>query len=202
MPVSEFQIYRLLKCAPQEVCSLYRSGSRVYGCQNENSDEDFVAVVSKPGAVQDLIFEKGLNIIVQTRESFHESLKDHNMLSLECYFSPQRFHVKDSTIKWNLKLDVRLLRNQAIEKSRSDLMKSQKNWMEEPEASKKKLYHSIRVLRFALQIMTHRKIINYGESNELWEDLQTRGDTLESPRDLLELQYDLQERLLDLNRVS
>lgn len=191
MPTDYHQLLGILDCGDGDVHSLFRSGSRVYGCARVNSDEDFVAVLSKRDAKQDLVFRPNINIIVHTVASFQEALDNHNVLALECLFARPEAKLKEGHPPFPFTLKVGKLSEQACEKSLSDCKKAQKLFAEAPGVGRKKLYHSIRVLMFARQIIGNGRIVDYGEANEIWEDIETRGDAWESYSDLVRLRADL-----------
>lgn len=171
------QIAKLVACDQSQICDIFLCGSRVYGCAKQDSDEDFVVVIEKLDARQDLIFRDDVNIIVHTTESFQDALKNHNMLALECFFADDQYHLCHGKMSYKFKLDSKKLLQQVNEKSVSDVTKASKIFDKTPDLAKKKLYHSIRVLLFARQILQRGKIYDYGEANDLWEEIETRpGD--------------------------
>ena len=61
----------------------------------------------------------------------------------------------------------------AKEKSESDYNKVNKFLDNgKPEQAFKKLFHSIRIPVFARQLIEHKKIINFGEANCVWDDIK------------------------------
>jgi len=158
-------ILGILKAKDAEVHSLFRVGSRVYGCATEASDEDFLVVLFK--GKQDLVFRPGINITVHTVESFQAALDRHSIFALECLFSPPETRLKSGR-PFPFKLDRKKLIERATETSASDRRKAEKLFTAEWEPSKKKLYHSIRVLMFARQILDKGRIYDFGEANTVW----------------------------------
>jgi hypothetical protein len=161
----------ILKCTDADVHSLFRCGSRVYGCATEASDEDFLVVLTKPGAKQDLLFRPGINITIHTAQSFQEAMSRHSIFALECFFSPPGTRLKDGPA-FPFRLNIGRLMVQAVDTSESDWNKAVKLWEDELDASQKKLYHSIRVLMFARQLIQHGRILDFGEANPVWAQVK------------------------------
>src|SRR4051812_2288537 len=84
MPKNYADLLPLLGGKDKNVLAVFRSGSRLYGCHDEWSDEDFVAVLAE--GKRDLVRRHDLNIIVQTKDQFQQALREHSMLALECLF--------------------------------------------------------------------------------------------------------------------
>jgi hypothetical protein len=190
-------LLRVMKTTDDNVHNLFRCGSRVYGCANEKSDEDFLAVLHH--GKQDLLFRHQLNITVHTVQTFETAIKNHVILALECIFSPEQTRLKNGA-SFPFKLNRALLYERALATSTSDYEKS-RHLLEEMQStdpsstdelllfSKTKLYHSLRVLLFARQITTAGIIQNFGEANGIrkaifenesmnWEDYRQRYEPL------------------------
>ncbi len=178
----------------KNVLAIFRSGSRVYGCHSPSSDEDFLAVIAKGN--RDLIRRPGVNVVVQTADQFQQALREHSMLALECFFAPPETRLKDAA-KFEFKLDRRVLAAKVTETSDSDFKKAGKRWADDLPGSKKKLYHSIRVLTFALQVAAEGRITDFGAANmvwaaihdnesDAWEDYASHVQTWHSLRDALQ----------------
>lgn len=158
-------ILTFLKVPDEAVHSVFLVGSRVYGCATEASDEDFLVVLHQ--GKRDLVFRPGINITLHTVESFEASLAGHSMFALECLFAPKEARLKDGPA-FAFKLHRARLVDKSGETADADWKKATKLWEDELDASQKKLYHSIRVLMFARQILEHGRIVDFGEANEVW----------------------------------
>lgn len=170
-------VLRILKCSKDGLHSAYKVGSRVYGCHTAESDSDYLVVLNTRGGRSDLLFRPGINITVHTLDTFRTALDDHSIFALECLFAPPRAVLKQGP-PFPFKLDKQKLIDRAKKTSDSDRQKAEKLFDVEWEPSKKKLYHSIRVLLFAKQILSRGRIYNFGEANPVWASLRD-NDSLE-----------------------
>lgn len=174
-------VLRVLRRSEGEVAAVYRTGSRVYGTAAPDSDEDFVAVLARRDARQDLAFASGVNVVVHGLDTFRESIADHSVFVLECLFLPREHRLKDPPAPFAFALDRKKLAASAGGRSASDFAKAGKRFAEEPPASKKKLFHAIRVPMFALQIARAGRIVDYGEASPLWREIAARPDEAWGP---------------------
>lgn len=177
-------ILRILGRSDAEVHSALRSGSRVYGTATPTSDEDFVVIFNaglrspsaasgaRRDAERDLVFRDGVNITTHGLESFRAAIASQSVFALECLFLPPEHRLKDTKPAFPWKLDRVKLAASATSRSESDWKKAGKQFAEEPVPSKKKLFHSLRVPMFALQIARGGRIGDYGEANALFREIQ------------------------------
>jgi hypothetical protein len=169
-------VLRVLGRADGEVAALFRTGSRVYGTASPASDEDFVAVLARRDARQDIAFGSGWNVVVHGLATFRDAIADHSVFALECLFVAPEHRLKDPRPPFAFTLDRKRLGASAAGRSASDFAKAGKRFAEEPAASKKKLFHALRVPMFALQIARTGRIADYGEANGLWREIAARVD--------------------------
>ena len=161
-------LLKLLRAPAPEVSAVFRVGSRVYGTASPASDEDFVAVLSRAGARQDLLFAEGINVIVHDRSSFQRALERQSVLVLECFFAPRehRLHETGPVFCWSY--DAEKLAAAALTTSDKDFHKAERIFDDEPDAARKKLFHSLRVLLFALEIARTRRLADFTMAAPLW----------------------------------
>jgi len=176
LPMDFAAILRLLGRSEGEVAALFRTGSRVYGTASPASDEDFVAVLARRDARRDLAFGAGVNVVIHGLDTFRDALADHSVFALECLFVAPEHRLKDPRPPFAFTLDRKKLLASAGGRSASDFAKAGKCFAEEPGASKKKLFHALRVPMFALQIARKGRITDYGEASGLWRELAARAD--------------------------
>lgn len=157
-------LLRILKCQDSDVHTVFRTGSYLYGCANAKSDEDFVAVLH--GGRQDLILRPKVNIVCHSPVSFQQALDSHSVFALECLYSPLDTRIKVGP-SFSTRIDKARLKAKATETSDSDFNKAKRIFDSDWVGAKKKIYHSIRVLMFVNQIVTHGRITDYGEANSL-----------------------------------
>jgi predicted nucleotidyltransferase len=166
----------ILRIESKDVRLACRVGSRVYGTAGPTSDEDFVVVLSKPGQKQDLAFADGINIVVHGVGTFQQALDDQSVFALEGFFAPSEHVLVAAKPPFKYSLDQRKLAISATEKSRADWQKGIKKFLDEPGPSRKKLFHSLRVPAFALQVSKSGKLTDFTIANAWFEDIMTGPD--------------------------
>src|SRR5512132_4365138 len=67
-------LLQILGRSPAEAHAIFRCGSRVYGTATAASDEDFVVVLARRDAKQDLVFRDNVNVVVHGLDSFREAV--------------------------------------------------------------------------------------------------------------------------------
>lgn len=170
-------LLRLLGRPASDVHTLFRCGSRVYGTATATSDEDFVAVLARRDARQDLLFRDGVNVVIHGLDTFREAIAGQSVFALECLFLAPEHRLIDPRPAFVFKLDRAKLTASASARSTSDFKKAAKQFQEEPIASKKKLFHSLRVPMFALQIARGGRISDYGQANHHWAAIRDHEST-------------------------
>jgi predicted nucleotidyltransferase len=158
-------LLRILGRPAAEAHALFRCGSRVYGTATATSDEDFVAVLARRDAKQDLLFRDGVNVVIHGLDTFRDALAGQSVFALECLFLAPEHRLLESKPAFTFKLDRAKLAASATARSTSDFKKAARQLEDEPLASKKKLFHALRVPMFALQIARSGRIVDYGQAN-------------------------------------
>lgn len=166
----------VLRVPAEAVFSAYRVGSRVYGTARPDADEDFVAVLAKPGQKQDLAFGPLVNVVIHGLETFQQALNDQSVFALECYFAPKAHVLKAPKRAFQYKLDKKKLALSALHRSQADWDKGMKRFMDEPGASKKKLFHALRVAVFAREVLRTGKISDFQAANGYWREIDSGPD--------------------------
>ena len=165
------QLLAILRVSMTDVRAACRVGSRVYGTAGPNSDEDFVIILSKPGQKQDLAFADGINIVVHGISTFQTALDDQSVFALECHFAPLEHVMVSPRPAFKYTLDRKKLAISATERSLADWQKGQKKFLDEPDASRKKLFHALRVPAFALQVARTGKLTDFTCANGWHRDI-------------------------------
>jgi hypothetical protein len=175
--VDRAEVLRVLGKGDGAVAAIFRTGSRVYGTASPTSDEDFVAVLARKDARQDLAWGAGVNVVVHGLDTFRDAIADHSVFVLECLFLPPEHRLKDPRPPFAFKLDREKLAASAGGRSAADFAKAGKRFADEPGPSKKKLFHALRVPMFALQIARTGRIQDYGEASAIWREIEARPET-------------------------
>lgn len=159
---------------PLKVRNVYLYGSRVYQNASEDSDYDIIMVAGHLMVHEEkrvTLNGKLLNIHIITPDKFLADLKLHNIMNLECLFAPSWAILQE---KIPLPFDINLKRL-----IKNNLAQSYSSWnggkmkLEKYDIHRgiKSIFHSMRMLMFAIQIAEHGKIVNFSEGNELSKEL-------------------------------
>jgi hypothetical protein len=155
--------------------NLYRYGSWVYGTNNPNSDEDFIAI-GDVGDEEYVIEDGNKSIHYYNKSTFQKHIDNHKIYALECLFLPNE-HKLAEEFKFTFTLDNKKLRNYISEKSSNSYVKCKKKFEVEKDrdyyVGKKSLFHSIRMIDFAIQIASNNRIENYKSCNSIYEEIMT-----------------------------
>lgn len=176
MAASLDKLVSILRVGVTDVRAAYRVGSRVYGTAGPKSDEDFLFVLSKPGQKLDLAFGDDINIVVHGVATFQQALDDQSVFVLECFFASAEHVLVVPRPAFGYKLDKKKLSISATEKSNADWQKAKKTFLDEPGPARKKLFHSLRVPVFALQIAKTGKLGDYAVANAWYKDIVSGPD--------------------------
>lgn len=157
--------------------NIYLFGSRVYQTFNHSSDYDFLIVI--PNHLENYNnseYKNGLyNIHLITEDNFRTNLINHKIKEMECYFSPEFAKIKETITPIKFQLNLNILREEISSKSNNSWVKAKKKMElmdEDTYIGVKSLFHSLRILKFGIQIATHGKIIDFNE-NALWVEIES-----------------------------
>lgn len=157
--------------------AVFPYGSDVYG-NKIPEDLDFIIVTDKPYFQESFEFNNiQFEISNYSQEEFMERLKEHEISVLECLFiKPMKCFI-NSDIQYsfdNFILNKEKLRESCSQKSSNSYVKAKKKLIIEDDfnvsTSLKSLWHSFRILDFAIQIAKDN-CINPKSSNLLFDDI-------------------------------
>ncbi|MCZ2224805.1 MAG: nucleotidyltransferase domain-containing protein [Chitinophagales bacterium] len=160
------------------IINIYSYGSRVYETNHDKSDYDFIIVMDENSIDQDSMAssDKNINCIIYKESSWIKLIKEHKIFALECIFLPEDKilqHKKDYSSYFTLNLSVH--RKYISEKVSNSWVKGKKKFEVEKDRDiyigKKSLFHSLRIIDFAIQICKYGKIIDFTSSNKLWKEI-------------------------------
>lgn len=158
---------------PENILNMYLYGSRVYKCNNDQSDFDVIAVCNVGEAVKD-VRENNLDITVYNIYEFEKQISKHEISVLECLFLPEDCIIKQDK-KFDFVLSLPLLRCSISAKSSNSFVKAKKKMTVEKDldlyVGQKSLFHCLRIIKFGTQIAKYRKIIDYTEANNYWNEM-------------------------------
>lgn len=203
------QLIQAFNLKNTDILNVYPIGSRVYGTHAPNSDYDFVIVGNVylsnflgPNKDDTMLLSKNyagkcLQALIYTTQSFSNSLKQHSVLAMECFYLPEDLVLQKAVI-FNFNLDKKQLRNRVMQKAIYDWERFKTKFENgKTQKAKRSLFHSLRVLDFGLQIANTGKINDYTSCSALWKNI--RENKSENGKDYKGL---FQERFHDmLNRL-
>jgi hypothetical protein len=153
----------------EPILYIFRYGSKVYGTNTENSDDDYIVVVEGDEKLEYGIHEGEENITVYSEFTFKELIKKHDIAALECIFS--------NDTDFEFELDLTELRRSISAVASNSFVKCKKKLMPGPDYNpyigKKSLFHSLRILDFGIQIATHGRIVDFSKSNDLYHEIMS-----------------------------
>lgn len=159
---------------PLKLRSAYLYGSRVYGTANENSDWDIIMIASHMLAHEEKkITVNGvlLNIHIFTPDYFKEELNLHHPRALECLFAPE-WIILLNKVPLTQEISVKRLVMDTLNESRNRWKRAKRDILDYNFYSgQKSLFHSIRVLIFAIQVAEQGKIVDYSAANYLYAQI-------------------------------
>ncbi len=173
-PFTAEQIISQAGIHPLKTRNIYLYGSRIYGTHREESDYDVIligAALIEHNEISAKIDNAILNIHIITPDKFKRDLESHNIMNLECYFSPEWARIQE---KESLKfvLNKKKLAKNIIAQSFNS-WQGGKFKLNEGDIYRglKSIFHSIKMLIFAIQIMEHGKIVDFTAANYLHKEI-------------------------------
>lgn len=149
-------------------CNIYLYGSQVYQTTTPLSDFDFIVVGDIPTSSEKRDFG---DLHLYDWDDFETLLLAHDISALECLFlnASQKHEVKPLSVT----LDLAQLRTNCSTKASNSWVKAKKKVEveNEPYIAQKSLFHSLRILTFAIQLAETGKI-NFIQTN-LWNEVNS-----------------------------
>lgn len=153
--------YETRKQIDEKIIKSYRYGSRVYGCNTQESDYDYIIVVESDEDLYYSVNLIGVNYTVYSEPLFIKKIQEHHISIMECIFQSEN----DPYIKY-FELDLEKLRRAISSVASNSYVKCKKKLkQDENYIGLKSLFHSIRILNFGIQIALYGKIVNYSSAN-------------------------------------
>jgi hypothetical protein len=172
-----FTIEEVIKATgvhPLKVKNIYLYGSRVYGTSRTGSDYDIIFIAShllaheeKRATVNGVL----LNIHIITPDKFLADLKIHNIMNLECLFAPEWARLQEKLVLPNEINPKKLVKNNLAQSYSSWQGGKMKIQSYDITRGSKSIFHALRMLMFAAQILEHGKIVDYSEANTLYPEI-------------------------------
>lgn len=149
-------------------------GSFVYGTHNEKSDYD-VIIVTKDKSFDVSI--KNVDYQIITEQDFINKLNHHSISALELYFlnDDKIIYERDNFRKdLEFKINNSKLRHSLSQTASNSFVKCKKKLTMEKDLDYiglKSLYHSLRILKFGVDMATNGRITDYSIANELYHQI-------------------------------
>jgi len=173
------EICKALRINVNEVLNIYPYGSKIYGNNDEFSDDDFIIVYKKSllpsGAFKDNAissYDRTIQGTCYSRGGFLDAINNYQISALECIFLPENKIIKN-TMKFKInKYNEHYLVKNIISSASGSWHNAKLAYKDENhEYVRKNIFHSLRILDFGSQIKEHGKIINYSSMNELKKEI-------------------------------
>jgi predicted nucleotidyltransferase len=165
---------------PLKTRNIYLYGSRIYGTNRVDSDYDIIligAALIEHNEIQTKIENSRLNIHIITPDKFKRDLENHDIMNLECLFSPEWARLQE---KESLKfvLNKKKLAKNIIAQSFNS-WRGGKHKLNEGDIYRalKSIFHSLKMIIFAIQIMEHGKIVDFMAANYLHKEINECDET-------------------------
>jgi predicted nucleotidyltransferase len=159
-----------------KIQNIYLFGSRVYSNNSDTSDWD-VLIIAKTSEIEKEIKGDLFNIHIMTKDRFEDGLKQHNIRNIECLMAPD-WAILQEDIKFNFKIKLDSLRHSISHMNALSYVKCKKKLaQDEYYIGIKSIWHSMRMVLFGIQIVTHGKIIDWKCANHLWDEIISKDWT-------------------------
>ncbi|HET9955256.1 MAG TPA: nucleotidyltransferase domain-containing protein [Polyangiaceae bacterium] len=165
------RLLRAIARNDDEIRFAVRCGSRVYGTATPASDEDFFVVLRDREAKRDLVWVDHMNVVIHGTGAFEAALAEQSVFALECLCTPAEHRLKEATPRFPLEVRRARLFDSVKDRSDSDFKKALKRYDEDPAAARKRVFHALRVLSFARQLLEAGRITDFSAANGWWEEL-------------------------------
>jgi predicted nucleotidyltransferase len=159
---------------PLKMRNIYLYGSRIYGTATPDSDWDIICIVAALLEHEEKrvkVDNDLLNIHLITPDKFQRGLENHDIMNLECYFSPDWARLQEK-IELKFVLNKKKLAKNIIAQSFSSWQGGKfKLNNGDNYRGLKSVFHSLKMLIFALQIAEHGKITDFSAANYLHKEI-------------------------------
>lgn len=169
------------------VLNVYLHGSRVYGTATQESDYDYIVVVDPafwviPRCGIELASalpnnykeDQPADVQIYNKEDWDKMAQENNCDFLECICQPDSLKLKETYVPDFILSKEKIRCNFSAKASNSWVKCKKKLTVEKdysPYIGKKSLWHSLRLVRFGIQLLKHGKIVDYSELNPMYKEI-------------------------------
>jgi len=179
------KICKELRIDYSKILNIYPYGSKVYGTDDEYSDDDFVIVYKSSflpsGAFKDNAissFDRKIQGTCYSRSGFIDAINNYEITALECIFLPE-----DKVIQ--KKMNFGITKYYEKEFIKKIITKASSSWHfatlsykdENFESAKKNIFHAIRILDFGIQVKKYKKIIDFTTMNNFKDEIECENES-------------------------
>lgn len=158
----------------KNVINIYQRDSHLYGVSHENSDKDFIIIVNNLdpfiGKIQHIKDKDDFTFY--SKDQWIQKSKKQDVEFIECVFAPDSFKIKETFLP-NFTIDSNLRHSFSKTSSNSWVKAKKKLTLDKdlaPYIGRKSLWHSLRILMFATDVVKNKKI-DYTQANMLYNDI-------------------------------
>lgn len=159
----------------KSVLNIYVFGTHLYGCATENSDVDYI-VITEDDLLDGENIKCGNNDFnFYSFDNWLEKCHNNHINALEVMsITDSKFIIKES-VKFDVNIDLIKLRESISATVSNSWAKANKKLNVQkdysPTLAKKSLWHCFRILMYGIQVAKYGKIINFEESNYLFDEI-------------------------------
>lgn len=190
----------------EEIVSIYKYGSQVYGTASKYSDYDYI-IVAKNSMLNSGAFKNNavsssdytIQGTLYSRGGFQDAINNYSMPAMECLSLAQ-----DDVLlrKWPFKVqkwDSKEMIDKVIQQASASRHIADKQAKtsdgEFKDRAKRGMFHAIRILMFGFQLKEHQKIVDFSAANELHSEMMSIEDEDFDTRDWYKLFDELLNKL-------
>jgi hypothetical protein len=175
----EVELLLLKLLIPQElVINIYPYGSKVYGTDNANSDDDYI-IVYKSALLPNGAFrnnavsskDRKIQAVCYSRGGFQDAINNYEIGALECIFLPtDKVLLKKwpfAISKWNEKeMCKKIISKASASWHVASMQFKDADFEDEVEQAKKGVYHALRILELGEQLRKTKTIYDFEKAKE------------------------------------
>jgi predicted nucleotidyltransferase len=178
--VDKERVIALTGINPLRVRNIYVYGSQVYGTYTPDSDIDILVTACSMDTHKEY-HDGTYNVHVVTPDIFEDRLRQHDMQALECILAPPAARIQTKTNYYRNGEDgTASFKINRVQLQKKALSQSTHAWYQakfrindgDLERGEKSMWHGLRILAFAIQILDEGCIYDFGEANNWFEEIK------------------------------
>jgi len=196
------KICKELRLDYSKILNIYPYGSKVYLCDNEFSDNDYIIVFKSSllpsGAFRDNAISsdnREIQGICYSRSGFIDAINNYEIGALECIFLSE-----DKIVQKKMNFGITKYNDKEL--SKKIIQKASASWYsailaykdENMESCAKNVFHALRILDFGIQVKKNRTIVDYSSMNKIKGEIMNNFNYFK-PYDYYDLFLKLSEEI-------